>query len=203
MGRGSKSQWPSSASICCPTIVSGVRFSQTQSFVEKDRKMGRRGWWLKEDTGSTIVCLPFIIILGHYGMFLWWWNDPVERKNKSKRERESCGGNVPKKKAREKAGVMWRGLPTKCCTNRRKAELMGSDSGREAGVVGACRFPSVVHGVCLQWERKKAICTEVGCRKEVLGARGEKWEEVWNSCLHKVNGSGKTALPVVWKTWGG
>lgn len=164
--------------------------------------MGGQGWWLKEDTGSTIVCLSFIIILRHYGMFLWWWNDPVERKNKSKRERESCGGNVPKK-AREKAGVMWRGLPTKCCANRRKAELMGTVSGREAGVVGACRFPSVVHGVCLQWARKKAICTEVGCRKEVLGAWGEKWEEVWNSCLDKVNGSGKTVLPVVWKTWGG
>ena len=37
------SQWPSSASICCPTIVSGVRFSQTWSFVEKDRKIGGGG----------------------------------------------------------------------------------------------------------------------------------------------------------------
>lgn len=37
------SQWPSSASIRCPTIVSGVRFSQTWSFVEKDRKMGGGG----------------------------------------------------------------------------------------------------------------------------------------------------------------
>ena len=26
---------------------------------------------LKEDIGSTIICLSFIIMLGHYGMFLW------------------------------------------------------------------------------------------------------------------------------------
>lgn len=64
------SQWPRSASIRCPTIVSGVHFSQTWSFVEKDRKMGG-GAGLKEDIGSTIICLSFIIMLGHYGMFLW------------------------------------------------------------------------------------------------------------------------------------